>query len=268
MLLASLGGRSGKRQRNIKCLALADLAVAVVASTGYICGVLTALASTCLILPSSITSSLIKVTAASSSFVMSIKLIPTTPPVTTTDLPSEPSSTRKADKELLSPTPQGRSRASTLTNPDESELRQGSGILYPGPPPSHLPPRSPSPREDGSGEGGSRPKVKIFHIPRSRPLSPSSPSSATFAPATEPRQNGTGLVKYNGNGDTYTDSDAERQPLLSNGASGQRSTLVARVAYPLLIGAALIASLALVVVFGGWRLGQGTGGDRWPGGPH
>ena len=58
-------------------------------------------------------------------------------------------------------------------------------------------------------------------------------------------------------------TDPERQPLIPPAELGRR-----RFFYPLSVALALVMVFGLVVGFGGWRLGKGEGGDRWPGGPH
>ncbi|KAL7425025.1 hypothetical protein Q5752_000713 [Cryptotrichosporon argae] len=55
--------------------------------------------------------------------------------------------------------------------------------------------------------------------------------------------------------------DPERQPLLA-----PVELRVARITYPIVI-AVLVVVLLVIVGIGGWRLGKGAGGGRWPGGP-
>lgn len=57
--------------------------------------------------------------------------------------------------------------------------------------------------------------------------------------------------------------DPERQPLIGTGELNRRS-----VFYPVIVGVVVVIGFGLVVGFGGWRLGMGEGGRRWPGGPH
>jgi hypothetical protein len=64
--------------------------------------------------------------------------------------------------------------------------------------------------------------------------------------------------------DTFSPvEDPERQPLIPTTELNRN-----RVFYPVAVGVAVVVTFGLVVGFGGWRLGQGTGGGRWPGGPH
>ncbi|KAK8849588.1 hypothetical protein IAR55_004923 [Kwoniella newhampshirensis] len=62
--------------------------------------------------------------------------------------------------------------------------------------------------------------------------------------------------------DVSSPSDLERQPLLPPQQLNRGKTF-----YPIVV-AVLVLIVLGVVVFGGWRLGKGEGGGRWPGGPH
>lgn len=63
---------------------------------------------------------------------------------------------------------------------------------------------------------------------------------------------------------SYTSpDDPERQPLITAGELNQRKT-----GLPVLMGVVVFILLGFMIGFGGWRLGKGAGGDRWPGGPH
>ncbi|WVF68415.1 hypothetical protein IAT40_003180 [Kwoniella sp. CBS 6097] len=57
-------------------------------------------------------------------------------------------------------------------------------------------------------------------------------------------------------------SDAERQPLIAT-----REVNRPRVWWSILIGVLLVIFVGIMIGFGGWRLGKGTGGGRWPGSP-
>ncbi|WWD20214.1 hypothetical protein CI109_104690 [Kwoniella shandongensis] len=57
-------------------------------------------------------------------------------------------------------------------------------------------------------------------------------------------------------------SEAERQPLLPPRQLNRSTTFYT------VLGTVLVMLLVGVVVFGGWQLGKGEGGGRWPGGPH
>jgi hypothetical protein len=60
--------------------------------------------------------------------------------------------------------------------------------------------------------------------------------------------------------------EAERQPLLP---SSQAPAIVNKASrfWPIAFGVLVMLALALLVIIGGWRLGKGAGGGRWPGGP-
>lgn len=90
-------------------------------------------------------------------------------------------------------------------------------------------------------------RKKTFHLPLG------SPSSPIFSSGSRPTTPQLG---------SNNQSDPERQPLIST------------VPYPrnrwtyLFASFLMLAIIATVIGFGGWRIGQGAGGDRWPGGPH
>ena len=56
--------------------------------------------------------------------------------------------------------------------------------------------------------------------------------------------------------------DPERQPLIPAAELNRNRSF-----YPVVVGVVVAIIFGLFVGFGGWRLGQGTGGGRWPGGP-
>ncbi|WVQ79283.1 hypothetical protein IAT38_001379 [Cryptococcus sp. DSM 104549] len=102
----------------------------------------------------------------------------------------------------------------------------------------------------------------------SKPRPPPSPRPPTFPPSeagTEPNTPVAGSFPHRAaplTPEDFTDADrAERQPLIGTRELQRRS-----VFYPIVVGLALVILLA-VVGFGGYRLGRGAGGGRWPGGP-
>ncbi|WVQ95956.1 hypothetical protein IAU59_003055 [Kwoniella sp. CBS 9459] len=64
------------------------------------------------------------------------------------------------------------------------------------------------------------------------------------------------------NGRAMDPSDAERQPLIAT-----REVNRPRIWWSILVGVLIVVFVGMMIGFGGWRLGKGTGGGRWPGSP-
>ncbi|OCF34315.1 hypothetical protein I317_04164 [Kwoniella heveanensis CBS 569] len=67
---------------------------------------------------------------------------------------------------------------------------------------------------------------------------------------------------HHNNGRGMDPGDAERQPLI-----GTREVNRPRIWWSILLGTLIIIFVGMMIGFGGWRLGKGTGGGRWPGSP-
>ena len=118
----------------------------------------------------------------------------------------------------------------------------------PGPHPSTSRPKSQSPNPQL--QTPLPPTSPIPPVPNNSPNQPLTPSPISFR--THPRRH-----------DLPTASEAERQPLIAN-----RDVNRSRLFYPIVIGLMVFLVLGAVIGLGGWRLGMGAGGGRWPGGPH
>ncbi|KAK1923516.1 hypothetical protein DB88DRAFT_511068 [Papiliotrema laurentii] len=110
---------------------------------------------------------------------------------------------------------------------------------------------SPRPNTSNGSSRSSRPilypiepstKKKTFHLPLGSPSSPNGSGSRPSSPIPPDL------------------SDPERLPLLESSEYNRRLMTI-----PIIVTFFLII-VGLIV--GGWALGQGAGGDRWPGGPH
>ncbi|WRT69598.1 uncharacterized protein IL334_006587 [Kwoniella shivajii] len=97
------------------------------------------------------------------------------------------------------------------------------------------------------------PSAQSSPITLNFPRSPSSSSDVTTS--KQPKR----PSRLQNNGDP---EDPERQPLLET-----RQLNKPRILYSVLSVLSVIILLGLFVGFGGWRLGKGEGGDRWPGSP-
>lgn len=58
------------------------------------------------------------------------------------------------------------------------------------------------------------------------------------------------------------DGDVERQPLIP-----VQEVNRARTFWPVILGVLVVLGVGLMIGLGGWKLGQGAGEGKWPGGP-
>ncbi|EIW71625.1 hypothetical protein M231_07431 [Tremella mesenterica] len=90
-------------------------------------------------------------------------------------------------------------------------------------------------------------RENTFVSPPSTHRSSPSPSELGFTPSTRVRRF----------------DDPERQPLISTSELGRRRTYV-----PIVLSVLGLVIFGILVGFGGWKIGKGEGGGRWPGGPY
>ncbi|ORY34802.1 hypothetical protein BCR39DRAFT_514902 [Naematelia encephala] len=117
------------------------------------------------------------------------------------------------------------------------------------------------------------PKSSIFITPGHRDVSTTPKNSRK---PTTPGTSSPLTISFRPRQETL--DDVERQPLLGRRHSqqqqdGQQEEEAEeeenrrKWIYPVLVGLGIF-SILMLVGLGGWRLGMGEGGGRWPGGPH
>ncbi|WVW87031.1 hypothetical protein I302_109087 [Kwoniella bestiolae CBS 10118] len=101
----------------------------------------------------------------------------------------------------------------------------------------------------------SRSSSSHLPTPTPAPSQPNSPITVTFPKSPHKPS------RLNPNADANAD-ELERQPLISTGELNRP-----KYTWSIISGVAVMVLIGVFIGFGGWRLGQGAGGGRWPGSP-
>ncbi|WWC92707.1 uncharacterized protein L201_007666 [Kwoniella dendrophila CBS 6074] len=115
-------------------------------------------------------------------------------------------------------------------------------------------------------------KIFLNHTPTPNPSLPNSPITITFPSCNNssiidstynPERNNRSNGNMNMNRERERDlEDPERQPLISTRELNRK-----RYFWSIITTILVIILLGLFIGFGGWNLGRGTGGGKWPGSP-
>ncbi|WWD04496.1 hypothetical protein V865_002566 [Kwoniella europaea PYCC6329] len=104
----------------------------------------------------------------------------------------------------------------------------------------------------------SRSSSSKLPTPTPVPSVPNSPITVTFNKSTTAHK----PSRLNTQNTDDIEGDLERQPLIRT-----RELNRPRYIWSIISGVTVIILIGVFIGFGGWRLGKGAGGGRWPGSP-